>query len=499
MNPRDLSFNYITKSKILQFTRCTNLFEYNLTHKKPKSTEYVDSIYGLDNRKIKEMARSLFPGGVNITNKDDIYISHQNSMDAIRNSSIIYNPTFLWEDCIGSPDILVPSEDGTYVLWEICPSINTKKDMELEIAYYKYILNHLDIKISFIKVLKIDPQYTLVGEFELASYFTELNFETKVNSKMKELEEILTSLRAIKSDPQFQYTPKICNSFKSCTIPEYCFSDLKDGNIFSLREAAGTAKELYEQGIYHLRDIPSETELTDKQTIQIETEKTNLPHINTKKIKQFLDRIQYPVYYLDFETINPQIPIYQNSKPYQHIPFLFSLHILETKEDTEPKHFDYIQEDGEDPRKIILEKLSSLIDNKGTILCFNDFFEKRCISESVQVYPEYKDWFESIRPNFLDSAIPFKNLDYYNPSQKGSASLKDILPALTESSHSHLDIQNGYSANLEFLKVIKNSSYYSDEAKTTFGQLREYCKMDSYALFLIQKELERIMETRSSQ
>lgn len=503
-------FNYITKSKILQWNRCSKLFFYNLTHKIPNDHKFPEPIYGLENDRIKQMAKEYFPGGVQIFLKEDVLLTHEASMEAILSNAIIYNPTFLWKDCIGSPDFLIPEGKGRYTLWELSTSINTKRDLETEMAFYKYMMEKLNIEISSYKVLKINPKYSLQDTLDIHSFFVELNFSKQVNAKMNQLLDTLETLRKIKSSlstPDLSpeealsnqdLTPKNCNSFKSCSLPDHCFPHLGEGNIFTLRESSEVAKSLYEQGVYNLSEIPEDAELTDKQKIQVETEKNQRPHINTLQIKKFLDRIHYPVYYLDFETINPQIPIYNRSKPYQHIPFLFSLHKLNAPNDTEPEHYDYIQKDSEDPRPHILKKLSELILPNGTILCFNDFFEKRCIEESVQIYPEYREWFDQLRSHFLDSAIPFKNLDYYNPSQKGSASLKDILPAITESSHSHLDIQNGYAANLEYLKIIKNESSQSSESQIIFEQLREYCKMDSYALFLIQKELERIVETRSS-
>ena len=131
-----------------------------------------------------------------------------------------------------------------------------------------------------------------------------------------------------------------------------------------------------------------------------------------------------------FLTGNTALPLYIKTKPYQHIPFLYSLHIQE-KQNSPLLHYSYIDSGLYDPRQKILEELSKLIKPTGTIICYNDTFEKRCLRESIQLFPEYSDWYSSISENFKDLSDPFKFFYYYHPLQKGSASLKSVLPALT--------------------------------------------------------------------
>ncbi|EMO30045.1 PF11074 domain protein [Leptospira interrogans serovar Bataviae str. HAI135] len=75
------------------------------------------------------------------------------------------------------------------------------------------------------------------------------------------------------------------------------------------------------------------------------------------------------------------------------------------------------------------------------------------MEESVAIFPEYKDWLKSIQDNFLDLATPFWGYEYYHPDQKGSTSLKTILPIITGQNYKNLEIQSGQIANSEFLRV----------------------------------------------
>lgn len=498
MNSTTNRFNFITKSKILRLDKCTNLFLYRLSEKKNAVSDKNSSgrMYGYENQTIKNLSKKFLAqdatNTVTIPQSSNLQVCFEETLRAMDERRIIFHPVLVKDDLLAFPEILTPHPNGGYTSWEVSTSINTKKELELIIAFHKFVYEEADLPITDYKVLRINPNFLLGEEFALHEFFEELNFNKKASNHSSRLEELVAELRKIRTNRDYQPAPKTCSGFKSCSIPNHCFPDLQEGNIFTLRESSGTAMDLYKQGVRFLKDIPTDTELTDRQKIQIETEKNDTPHIEKDKIQEFLNRIHYPVYYLDFETINPQIPVFPSTKPFQHIPFLFSLHIWKDPSEDQLVHHNYIQEDLQDPRKSILERLSDLIKPGGTILCFNDFFEKRCIEESVQMHREFRPWWESIRPYFLDSAIPFKNMYYYNPEQKGSASLKDILPALTSQSHSHLDIQSGFFANFEYLRLLKDPST-RDEKEEIFNQLIEYCKMDTLALYLIQKELVRIV------
>ncbi|WCL49285.1 DUF2779 domain-containing protein [Leptospira sp. GIMC2001] len=490
------SFRFITKSKLLNLNRCENLFRFNLLYKDQRKVKSFEENFGLENDRVRALACSQYPEGIHIPKYGDIQLAAIETRRNLELFKTIFHPVLIYEDLISSPDMLIHIGDGVYDVWEISTSINTKRDFELSFAYHKKVLEFENIKINRYMGIKINSEYELDGDLDLSNFFITKDFSDKLLKHSETIELLINQIRQIR-DGQEVSTPKSqCQSYKVCSYTELCFPNLDSGDIFTLRESAKTAVDLYHSGIFHLKDIPDNTELSDKQKIQIATSRSNLPHQDTNNISLFLDRLKFPIYYLDFETINPQIPFYQKSKPYQHIPFLFSLHKWNGDFSTEPEHFDYIQEDFNDPRPGILKQLSKIIEPGGTILCFNDFFEKRCLQESTQAYPEYKSWFESIRSFFLDAAIPFKSLDYYSPDQHGSASLKDILPALTGASHSHLDIQNGHAANLEYLKLIRTGEENLEVKKIIWNRLREYCKMDTYALYLIHKKLTEIVNQK---
>ena len=249
--------------------------------------------------------------------------------------------------------------------------------------------------------------------------------------------------------------------------------------------------KLYKSGIHYLKDIPNDTELSTSQKIQIEAERNKTPYLQEEKLKNFVDSLQYPLYFLDFETVNPALPLYNKTKPYQHVPFLYSLHVQETP-DLPLQHYSFIDSGKQDPRLNILAELSKLILPIGTIVCYNDTFEKRCLRESVQLFPEYSDWYSSINENFKDLSDPFKYFYYYHPNQNGSASLKAVLPALTGLDYKELGINDGNMANLEFLRA-KTMNLPQEEIEGIYQFLLDYCKMDTYAMFKVVEALRKLV------
>jgi hypothetical protein len=488
------NLKYITKSKILNFNRCENQFRLNLVKSYESNKQKTYQLYNLENDRVNQLAYSLYNNVSFLPKLHDVQEAFLESMRLIKAGQSIAHPVMISNDLIASPDLLIVHDNGNLEIIEILTSVNAKKEVEFILSFYSQVFEELNMNISNYTLIKINSDYTLTDTFSSDLFFKKSNYNNKIKASKDLVARTIANIRNIreKSTLENMDEPHICSSIKNCNFINECYPNLKDGDLLTLRESSNLVNLFYDKKIYNIADIPIEsysTILSEKQKIQILSNREKKPFINQERIQLFLKQIRFPVYYLDFETINPQIPFYNYTKPFQHVPFLYSLHIWRDPHSDQLEHLDYIQPDNKDPRQEILSRLSNQIKADGTILCFNDFFEKRCIQESVNFLPEYAFWSSSIKPNFLDSAIPFKSLDYYSYLQNGSASLKDILPALTGASHSHLDIQNGHSANLQYLRWLHGFDENETVDRKVIEQLREYCKMDTLALFLIHKKL----------
>ena len=223
----------------------------------------------------------------------------------------------------------------------------------------------------------------------------------------------------------------------------------------------------------------------------------NTAYINKIGIRNFLDQnITYPLYFLDFETMQDVIPQYEGTKPYQQIPFQYSLHWIETP-GGELKHTAFLAESGIDPRRDLAEKLCKDIPLNVCTTAFNKGFECARIKELAEMYPDLSYHLMNIHDNVVDFLDPFRAGYYYLPSMEGSFSIKKVLPALfpddPELNYTNLtgSVHNGTQAMTIFPKI---KDMEPDEQIKARQALLEYCHLDTLAMVRIWQKLEEISQ-----
>jgi len=247
--------------------------------------------------------------------------------------------------------------------------------------------------------------------------------------------------------------------------------------------------KLLEAGIRDIKDIPQGTKLTAKDQIIIEAVKENKPIISKEHIKHFLKSLNYPLYHFDFETFDTAVPIFDNSRPYQKIPFQYSLHI--EKKDGSVEHKDFLADGNDDPRPALLEQMKIDLKGTGDTIVFNKSFEIGVMRELAEDFPEHKEWLQQAIDRIVDLADPFRAFYYYNKSQKGSYSIKKVLPAITGKGYSELEINNGGDASMMyFYSHIKPKIERKEEIRVN---LLKYCGLDTEGMMRIIKKLKEFV------
>jgi len=334
--------------------------------------------------------------------------------------------------------------------------------------------------------MHINGQYTRKGEIDVKQLFKMEDISKDVFALKDDVENLIEqSLKII----SMEEPPERCTNPKTCPILEECWPNLPEDNVFTLYRGGKTSVELFENGILAIKDI--DKELNPKQEIQRLAVKSGKAHIDRKAIDKFLNSLEYPLYYLDFETIGTAIPLFDGTKPYQSVPFQYSLHIAE--KDGKIIHKSFLSEGG-DPRKAFIEALKKDLGKKGTIVAYNMSFEKTVLNGIAIAFGEYREWVDAVLPRFVDLLVPFRNFHYYHPKQNGSASIKKVLPAITGKGYSHLDISNGEQASLEYLRVtfLEPEAISKKELAKIRKDLEEYCALDTKGMVDIVGELGNI-------
>jgi hypothetical protein len=219
-------------------------------------------------------------------------------------------------------------------------------------------------------------------------------------------------------------------------------------------------------------------DVAEEESEELSTEAT----VDTSSLQGFVSELKYPIYYFDFETVMYGIPPYDESSPWQALPFQYSLH-KQQKPLSTCTHSEYIGDGKSDPREALILKLINDLGTKGTILAWHASFEISCLKGLIRNFPLYEKPLQSIIHRMVDLKIPFSKKWIDIPACKGSASIKVVLPVfIPELSYEDLDIQEGMTASFVYSQL-----QYQDEAtqQTQQKQLLEYCKLDTFAMVRI--------------
>ena len=343
--------------------------------------------------------------------------------------------------------------------------------------------------------MHINNQYIKDGEINQNELFTQTDVTEKIIEYEKDLENNVKEMLKLMNEKEPEIKIGIqCTKPYECNLKKLCWQNVPKDSVHDFyRMLKKKSFELYNSKTTLMKDVPESIKLNTKQQIQRRLATNGGVHEDKKEIKKFLDKLVYPIYYLDFETINPGIPMFDKMKPYQRIPFQYSLHIQE-KKDGELQHVSFLAEGTSDPKPKFLQNLKENLGEEGTILVYNQSFEKGVLREAVEVNQDFKKWLENINPRIVDLWNVFKDFSYYNPTQKGSASIKAVLPAMSNLSYKDLDIKKGDFASLEYKRITYDEWISNEERMVVRAQLEDYCRMDTLAEVEIINELHKIVE-----
>jgi hypothetical protein len=275
----------------------------------------------------------------------------------------------------------------------------------------------------------------------------------------------------------------------------HCWKHIPEYSIFNISNLLTPKKfELYKKGVVTFDQIDlNNSNLNQNQLLQINSELNNTNYIDRDSIAKFLKDFEFPLYYLDFETMTSAVPIYDNSRPYQQLVFQYSLHIQ--AEDGKIEHREYLAEANPniDPRINFVKQLISDCGNTGDILVYKIGFERGKLNDLRKIFPIYTDEISNIIDRMKDLMIPFQKKWYYSPEMKGSYSIKYVLPALvSELSYEDLEIKEGGTASSIFTQMF-NGEFKGNIDKTKIDLL-EYCKLATYAMVKIFEKLKKVVQ-----
>ncbi len=391
----------------------------------------------------------------------------------------IYEAAFQIDGVLCAVDILV--KKGTFwYAFEVKSTLGVKVQHVQDAALQYHVLTQAGLELKDISIVHLNREYVRRGLLDIEQLFTMQSVLEEVLEQQEFIQNKITELKTVLTHPDEPIMDIGAHCFTpyGCDFTDHCWSHIpKEDSVFDL--PFKPALKLYEAGYKHLDDIPDEVALSKKATLQLQHYKSGEVFIDHEAITNFLAPLTYPLYFLDFETIMPGIPQFEGQKPFQQIPFQFSLHIQQS-EGASLEHVFFLGDGKTDPRLPLIEKMLQHMGTTGTILSYNMTFERNRIKELAYSIPQYKSELLALNNRMVDLMIPFQKRWYYHPNFKGSYSIKTILPILIpQLRYDRLPINEGGLASLVYSQ-LKYQDTETQELQRE--QLLAYCELDTVAM-----------------
>jgi hypothetical protein len=425
-------------------------------------------------------AQQLFPGGIDVTQgeKRDQQLFADRTKGLIQKGvSTIYEATFIYDDLLVMVDIL-HKQDGKWTAYEVKSSLKITETYVKDACFQYYVIKNCLPGLSDFNLLTMNPKYVLEGELDITKLFKTTSV---MKDALKNVEYFSHKTQVAKLTLDQGKIPDIkigthCFQPYACDFLGTCWKNTGDpSSVLTLGKLTKQDMfDLYDKNIKRIDEIDIDTIESREIKIQVRAAIEQKEQVAQAEIKNFIAHIKQPVCSLDIEVWMPAIPFYQGTKPFQQIPFLFS---MIREENEELKKYSYFKPIGEDLRKEFLEKIIEMTKAYQTILMFDKSLEENILNQLVELFPEYRRDIDVFKSKIIDLAEPIRKGNYYHPEMKGNFTLKSIAPLVNqEAGFNNLEIQSGITAMYIYESLLEQNPIEAEHVK---AQLTDYCEMDA--------------------
>jgi len=488
---------YLSKTQFLRGLQCHKAL-WLLKNRRdlvPEPSEALLAIFE-EGREVGKLAQGLFPGGAEIEYTYDKEKMIGETGELIRSGvSTIYEATFRFDNILVMADILHHGPSG-WELYEVKSGTSVKEINIWDVAVQYYVITGAGVDITGASLVHIDNTYERRGELDIHQLFAIEDMTEEVAARKDAVRDEIEAMRRDLGPecPAVDIGPH-CQDPYECDFIPHCWAHVPETSVFDINRLGANKKfDLYYKGIVEFSDLPEDYPLSERQRMQVAAELDGRDYVNVDKIREFLRGLHYPRYYLDFETFQRAIPPFDAVRPYEQIPFQYSLHVVEG-EGAPLLHHEFLAEPGPDPREEIARRLTALIPPEATVIAYNANFEKMILRGLAGRFPELGEKLEKIISNMVDLAMPFRLGYCYRKEMKGSASLKAVLPALVPGlGYDGMVIGGGQEASAAYGML----SHTDDEAEKSRIRkaLLEYCRLDTLAMVRLVEKLCEFIRTQ---
>jgi hypothetical protein len=427
-------------------------------------------------REVGKLARQLFAGGVEVPFGDPEQAIRR-TRELIANPEVpaIFEAAFENGGVFVRVDVLHRRRDGRWRLIEVKSTASQKEEHLDDVAIQHRVVSRSGVDLASSCLAHVNRNYVFQGgSIDVRRFFKIRNLTRRVERLQPKLTfQLRSELRVLVMPkvPEIPAGPHCTNPVK-CEFFDRCNPPLPDDHIGYLpRLHASAAEELEEMGVESIHDIPEDFLLTERQRRACTSVQTNQAWFSEELGKE-LGSLRYPLCFMDFETINPAIPRFAGMRPFDQLPFQWSLHIQRQPE-AEPEHYEFLATNVDDPRREFITSLCGALGESGSIVVYAAFESQR-LSEIAAWLPEFAERIEQIQCRLWD-LLPVVRNHVYHPAFAGSYSLKAVLPALVpELTYDGMAVANGQDAGIAWESLVRGGLDQVERDKTRKALL-DYC------------------------
>jgi hypothetical protein len=485
--PRPLS-----KSKLVAFRQCPKRLWLEIHHPELREDSSATQSVFRTGHELGALAQRLYDpdgrGAVIDLRTEGVIAAVRRTKELLKEGLPIFEAGFSAEGALAFADVMLPTLDGDHMRWrmvEVKSSTSVKPYQADDVAIQSFAARKSGIDLAGVSIAHINRDWVYPGGGDYRGLLIEQDMTDPAFSRWDEVSAWITSAQevAARSLPPAIELGAHCDSPFSCGFKPHCESGRAEVEFpveWLPRLQSKTVKDLLAGSrIRDMREIPDEL-LTTKQRKVRDCTLTGREYFDAEGARQDLSPYGRRVSFLDFETIQFGIPRWAGTRPFQMIPFQFSLHTMD--EAGILTHQGFLDLSGDDPSEAFASSLIEACSEPMPIFVYNAGFEGSRLSELGARFPSTALALRALRDRLVD-LLPIAESRYYHPSQQGSWSIKKLLPAIApELAYQELDgVQDGGMAMEAYLEAT-DSITGPERAATINHQLVEYCKLDTLAM-----------------
>jgi hypothetical protein len=482
-----MSKNLLSKSTFIRSVQCQkSLYLYKRHKELQDETSQEQRAVFSRGHQVGFMARKLFPGGIDSGWKSPRYYRKSVTLTQkliAAGMPVIYEAAFVSDNILVAADIFVRDEEGGWHLYEVKSTLQPSETFLRDAALQYRVITKAGVDLRSVSLVHLNRNYIRQGPLDFQSLFTTTDVTEQVKIRQA---FVLSGIVAARETLRYRETPEVrigphCHSPYPCDFLDHCWKSVPDRSVFDLSALEPERKwKLYDQGIVKLDEVPASFPFTKAQQAQYDALLKNEVFIDRSATRKFLDKIKFPAAFLDFNAARPAIPVINGARPYQNIPYQFSisklLHIAAPVQES-----FFIADADEKVTEKFLAAWMQQTEGLQTIVVFDKYSEMRLFKDLAAQFPAWQTEIQDRVKKMIDLADVFRIGLFFHPGMKNGLSLSSALAVFGIDFQGEPEISSHYMAGVAFEQFYsaRDIFYFS----TVKGMLLQFAQSNSQGLF----------------